>query len=139
MSAQMHLGPLQGRDSDLPEVVYGYLNNPLLQEALSFIPLATCFDYAARPEAYDAEQSWQRIIRERFGAGALSHWRAVRKFCECEMRASKNKLAPRLERRDRPALRAAVEYVRRHRRTSWARELEPWVRRLQKSLTADMP
>ena len=139
MSAQMHLGPLQGRDSDLPEVAYGYLNNPLLQEALSFIPLATCFDYAARPEAYDAEKSWQRIIRERFGARALSHWRAIRKFCEREVRAGKNKVAPRVERQDRPALRAAIDYVSKHHRTSWARELDPWMRRLQKSLTADKP
>src|ERR1051325_3260881 len=131
--------PLQGRDPDLPEVAYGYLNNPLLQEALSFIPLATCFDYAARPEAYDAEKSWQRIIRERFGARALSHWRAIREFCEREVRAGKNKVAPRVERRDRLTLRAAVEYVRRHRRTSWARELEPWMRQLQKNLTADKP
>jgi len=139
MGTQMHLGPLQGRDPDLPEVVYGYLNNPLLQEALSFIPLATCFDYAARPEAYDAEKSWKRIIRERFGAGPLSHWHAIRKFCEREMRTGKNKVAPGVERRDRPAFRAAVDYVRRHRRSPWARELEPWTRRLQKRLTADMP
>ena len=65
MKDEMHLSPLTGRDARLPEVVYGYLNNPLLQEALSFVPLATCFDYAARPAAYDPEQSWQRIIRER--------------------------------------------------------------------------
>src|SRR5256885_1392490 len=44
MSAEMHVGPLTGRGSRLPEAVYGYLNNPLLQPSLSFIPLATCFD-----------------------------------------------------------------------------------------------
>jgi hypothetical protein len=57
----------QRRDSRLPEVVYGYLNNPLLQESLSLIPLATCFDYAADPAAYDPERNWREAIRELFG------------------------------------------------------------------------
>ncbi|MGH8514689.1 MAG: beta-N-acetylglucosaminidase domain-containing protein, partial [Gammaproteobacteria bacterium] len=80
MAAEMHIAPLRGRDPRLPELVYGYLNNPLLQESLSFIPLATCFDYAARPAGYDPEKSWQRIIGNRFGAGAFTHWRALRSF-----------------------------------------------------------
>ncbi|HEY3169318.1 MAG TPA: beta-N-acetylglucosaminidase domain-containing protein, partial [Candidatus Binatia bacterium] len=42
MSDELHIGPLEGRDPRLPQSVYGYLNNPLLQEELSFLPLATC-------------------------------------------------------------------------------------------------
>ena len=52
MRDELHLGPLQGRDPKLPRAVYAYLSNPLLQEKLSFIPLATCFDYAADPIHY---------------------------------------------------------------------------------------
>ena len=52
MANELHIGPLQGRDPRLPEIVYGYLNNPLLQEELTFLPLATCFDYAAAPRAH---------------------------------------------------------------------------------------
>ncbi len=138
MRDEMHLGPLKGRDPALPEVAHGYLSNPLLQEALSFIPLATCFDYAARPDAYDPERSWNRVIEERFGAGARRDWRAIRKFCEQDMEAKK-KSAARAERPDDVSgFRAAVHYVRRRRRAPWARELEPWMRRLQKSLTTDM-
>src|SRR5262245_1438571 len=46
MAKELHIGPLEGRGPRLPEIAYGYLNNPLLQEELSFLPLATCFDYA---------------------------------------------------------------------------------------------
>ena len=76
MRDELHLGPLQGRDPKLPRVVYAYLNNPLLQENLSFIPLATCFDYAADPVHYQPESSWKKIVCELFGAevaAALAH------------------------------------------------------------------
>ena len=68
MRDELHLGPLQGRDPKLPRAVYGYLSNPLLQEKLSFIPLATCFDYAADPIHYQPESSWKKIVCELFGA-----------------------------------------------------------------------
>src|SRR5262249_51571030 len=139
MSAQMHLGPLQGRAPDLPEVVYGYLNNPLLQEALSFIPLATCFDYAGRPDTYDPEKSWRRAIEQQFVPDALPYWVAIREFCEREMRRKNKTIAPRWNPREARRFQAALDYLRRHRRKPWARELQPWTHRLQKRLTADMP
>ena len=91
MSDELHIGPLRGRDPRLPEVVYGYFNNPLLQEELGFVPLATCFDYAAAPRAYRPEASWTEIVKRRFGPGALAHWRAIRNFCERSQRAKKTK------------------------------------------------
>jgi hyaluronoglucosaminidase len=124
MSREMHLAPLTGRDARLPELVYGYLNNPLLQESLSFIPLATCFDYARAPMAYDPARSWRRAIVERFGASALPHWRSIRQFSESTQVDAKR-------------LRAASEYVAKHRRRKWARELRPWMKLLQESLTDD--
>jgi hyaluronoglucosaminidase len=139
MSAEMHLGPVTGRDPRLPEVVYGYLNNPLLQERLSFIPLATCFDYAAAPRRYDPEASWRAAIAESFGARALRHWRAIRLFCERDLRHTDKDAPLRLPRSEAPGYRAALTYITRHARAAWARELSPWTERLQKTLTADIP
>jgi hypothetical protein len=57
----------------LPQAVYGYLNNPLLQEELGFAPLATCFDYARgrryrRRELVEKHQPTLAPIRLRTGA-----------------------------------------------------------------------
>jgi len=60
------------------EALYGYLNNPLLQEELSFIPLATCFDYAAQPRKLPPEASWSKIVVKRFGIKTLPHWQRIR-------------------------------------------------------------
>ncbi|HEY7715070.1 MAG TPA: beta-N-acetylglucosaminidase domain-containing protein [Candidatus Binatia bacterium] len=134
MSDELHLGPLQGRDPHLPEHVYGYLNNPLLQAELSLIPLATCFDYAAAPAAYDAETSWTRIIKEKFGVPALSHWRAMREFCDSQTRAKKHRRRIALAPGRRARLRAALAYLEAHRRHPWAREIGPWARAMRQAL-----
>ena len=138
MSMEMHLSPLTGRAPRLPEDVYGYLNNPLLQETLSFIPLATCFDYAAAPSAYDPEKSWAAVIKERFGDEALDHWRAIREFCE-RVNKSKNKEKPlRLPPKKRSALSAAHRYVMKNQNQPWFEELRPWLEQMEKSLTGSL-
>jgi hyaluronoglucosaminidase len=126
MRDELHLGPLQDRDAKLPRAVYGYLNNPLLQEKLSFIPLATCFDYAADPAHYDPELAWKKIVRELFGASALSHWRILRRFFEEQQRAKKSKRSLRLTLRERRELKLANDYIQEHRSQKWAREILPW-------------
>ena len=126
MRDELHIGPLKGRDSGLPQAVYGYLNNPLLQEDLGFIPLATCFDYAANPSAYRPEASWTRIIRERFGSQALTYWRVIRDFCETLSRCKQNKKPLQLSPQERRSLKAASDYIRDHQRQKWAREIRPW-------------
>lgn len=137
MSTEMHLGPLTGRDPRLPEQVYGYLNNPLLQETLSFIPLATCFDYAADAAAYDPERSWARVIRERFGEEALASWRAIREFCD-RINKLKGKNKPlSLSLRRRSALDAARRYLLENQDKRWLAELRPWLNLLEKSLGPD--
>lgn len=135
MSKELHLSPLAGRDPRLPEAVYGYLNNPLLQENLSFIPLATCFDYAANPARYDPEKSWQRVIMEIFGHEALNHWRALRRYCERVNRAKDKERPLPLSAKERPALVAARRYVLEHRGERWFEEFHPWLDLLEKSLT----
>ncbi|HEY7318546.1 MAG TPA: beta-N-acetylglucosaminidase domain-containing protein [Candidatus Binatia bacterium] len=134
MRDELHLGPLQGRDPELPRIAYAYLNNPLLQEALSFIPLATCFDYAADPAHYHPEASWSKIISEIFGIESLPHWRALRRFCEAHQRAKKSQQPLRLGATQRRKLEAADAYIRAHRRQKWAREILPWQELLRREL-----
>jgi hyaluronoglucosaminidase len=134
MRDELHLGPLQGRDPKLPRAVHGYLSNPLLQEKLSFIPLATCFDYAADPAHYDPELSWERIVRELFGFGALPHWRVLRRFCEASQRTKKTKHPLRLTAGRRQELKLADDYIQEHRSLKWTREIRPWQELLRKEL-----
>jgi hyaluronoglucosaminidase len=126
MRDELHLGPLQGRDPKLPRAVYAYLSNPLLQENLSFIPLATCFDYTADPVEYHPESSWRKIVCDLFGAESLPPWRALRRFCEEHRRAKKTKRALRFTRVERQKLKIADAYIHQHHKTKWAREIRPW-------------
>jgi hyaluronoglucosaminidase len=134
MTNELHIGPLEGRDPLLPEIVYGYLNNPLLQEELSFLPLATCFDYAAAPRAYASERSWNRAVKERFGANTLRHWRAIRTFAEASRPARASMRTIPLIRRESPRLAAALGYIDTHRREKWAKELAPWSGAIRQTL-----
>lgn len=131
MRDDLHIGPLQGRDPNLCKYVHGYLSNPMLQPCLSLIPLATCFDYARTPRAYRAEKSWTRIIGERFGAETLPHWRAIRHFCEADREAKKTREKRAPAARERQKTRAAIEYIEAHRTQAWAKELEPWLKKLR--------
>ena len=134
MRDELHLGPLQGRDPKLPRAVYAYLSNPLLQENLSFIPLATCFDYAADPVHYDPESSWEEIVCELFGAEALLRWRGLRKFFEDSQQAKKTKRPLRLSPHQRQELQLADAYIRKYRTRKWAREIRPWHELLRRKL-----
>lgn len=134
MSDELHLGPLTGRDPHLPTSVYGYLTNPLLQEDLGFLPLSTCLEYAQDPARYHPERSWLRAVREQYGAAAVTHWRAIRKFCENYERRKKAKKPPRVAFRERPRLRAALNYLKHNEQERWARELAPWRAMIEKAL-----
>lgn len=135
MSQEMHLSPLTGRDPRLPERVHGYLNNPLLQEALSFIPLATCFDYAADPAAYNPKKSWNRVIAERFGDNTLPYWRAIREFSERVNKSRDKKQPIYLPVAKLSALREAHGYIIENRDQRWFEEFRPWLDLIEKSLT----
>jgi hypothetical protein len=134
MKDELHLGPLKDRDPHLPQVVYGYLNNPLVQEELSFIPLATCFDYAANPVAYNPEKSWHAILTRTFGYGASKHWRAIRTFCERVQRTKRSKSPLRVPRREVKALRDALDYLNAQRQEKWAVEIKPWKEQIEGAL-----
>ena len=134
MQDELHIGPLQGRDPRLPELVYGYFNNPLLQAELSLIPLATCFAYARAPQSYNAEQTWVSVIRQRFGAAELSHWRAIRSFCDASLKAKKRRQPLALTQRARAPLTAAVAFIQQQHPRQWTREIRPWLRAMRQAL-----
>jgi hyaluronoglucosaminidase len=136
MKDELHLGPLKNREPHLPQVVYGYLNNPLVQEELSFIPLATCFDYASNPRAYRAEESWNAFVARSFGDGERAHWRAIRTFCERVQRSKRSNSSLRISRREAKALHGAIEYLNAHSREKWAVEMKPWKEQIKRALKA---
>jgi hyaluronoglucosaminidase len=60
----MHLGPLSGRDPDLPEAAEGYMANPMRrQNRLNRLALATCADYAWDSRSYDSARSIRDAIQ----------------------------------------------------------------------------
>jgi hypothetical protein len=61
----MHLGPVIDRDSDLCQIVDGYMGNPhRKQNQGNRIPLGTCADYAYNPADYDPARSiGQAVLR----------------------------------------------------------------------------
>jgi hyaluronoglucosaminidase len=134
MKHELHLGPLKNRDPHLPQAVYAYLNNPLVQEELSFIPLATCFDYASNPVAYKAEESWNAIVTHTYGDDASAHWRAIRTFCEKAQRAKRAKHPVRIQSKEAKALQDALNYLNAHRQEKWAAEIKPWKEQVQRAL-----
>ncbi len=68
---RVFLGPLRGRDGRLPRSTIGILSNPMNQAHASMVPLFTLADYAADPQTYDADSSWQRGIQTLLGADAF--------------------------------------------------------------------
>jgi hyaluronoglucosaminidase len=134
MSDELHIGPLLGRDPRLPEAAYGYLNNPLLQEELGFVPLTTCLDYARKPSVYHAEAIWSKAVKQRFGASGLAHWRAIRNFCESSQRAKKSRQPIRLTPVELTRLRAALRYLAKHRNEKWGTEIKVWGNLIRQAL-----
>lgn len=59
----LHLGPLTGRDPGLPEVVAGYIGNPMgFQNEANRLPMLTIADYLWNPAAYNPERSIGQAI-----------------------------------------------------------------------------
>jgi len=132
MREEMHLGPLTGRDARLPALVSGYLNNPLLQAEAAYLPLATCFDYAADPARYDPEASWAQAVRERFGTAGVEHWATLRAFCDA-LTARIRQRSP-LHDPERARIEAALGYFEARQGVPAVRELEPWIERMREAV-----
>jgi hypothetical protein len=72
LSNTVHLGPLVGRDPDLPGALGGYLLNPMTQAHASLIGLATAAAYLARPARYDPEVAWHDVLDALDPGGSLA-------------------------------------------------------------------
>jgi hyaluronoglucosaminidase len=82
MAAEMHLGPIQGRDSTLYHAARGILVNPMTQVEASRIALATYGRYMANPLRYDAQGAWECALLESVGPGSFN---ALGTFAENSM------------------------------------------------------
>lgn len=72
MTDRLFLGPLLGRDADLPGACAGYLANPMVQPHASLLPLASI---AAWLRGDDPHAAWEQA------AGDLG-WRAFARACD---------------------------------------------------------
>src|SRR5262249_18710280 len=66
----LHLGPLTGRDAQLPGALMGYLLNPMTQPHASLVALGTAAAYFRRPGRYDPEAAWHATLSELGGGGS---------------------------------------------------------------------
>ena len=107
MTAELHIGPIRDRDSDLNSYVSGILVNPALQPEATLVPLATWGEYLRDPASYDPDSAWRRalleVTRNPRDAGAVAIVAAA--FDRSVIRQPWE--TPSLERRD-----AAVNVVR---------------------------
>jgi hypothetical protein len=65
-----YLGPLSGRDPQLPGAVRGLFSNPMIEAHASMIPLETIADYLWNAAAYDPAQSETHAVESQYGQDA---------------------------------------------------------------------
>ncbi len=70
VSWRLNLGPLRGRDANLPLAARGLFSNPMNQPHASLIPLQTIADYLWNPATYDPEKSHRHAVLEQAGNDA---------------------------------------------------------------------
>jgi len=72
MRAELHVGPIRGREAGLLDAVDGYVVNLMAECEASKIALSTFADYFRDPSGYDPERSWSdgivRVAGERSAA-----------------------------------------------------------------------
>ncbi len=70
ISWRLNLGPLRGRDSNLPVAAAGLVSNPMNQARASLIALETVADYLWNSLAYDPERSYDKALADQYGKDA---------------------------------------------------------------------
>jgi len=102
MRAELHLGPIQGRDPELAGVTRGVLVNPMSQAEASKIALATYGAFLRDPRAYAPWPAWRRALEELVEPETLP---ALRRFARTALASClEPQAAPGLERLARAAL-----------------------------------
>ncbi len=69
---RLHLGPLRGRDADLPGAIAGLVSNPMNQARASQLPLETIANYLWNSRAYNPEQSQAHALVHQYGKDAAT-------------------------------------------------------------------
>ena len=64
MVHQLHIGPIQKRDKELGNHSIGLVANPMDRFESSLLPLATVADYLWDSESYEAQNSWDRVLKD---------------------------------------------------------------------------
>ncbi len=67
---RLNLGPLGGRDPNLPVAVAGLFSNPMNQARASMIQLETVADYLWDSQHYDTERAHKKALEEQYGPDA---------------------------------------------------------------------
>ncbi|MEH7380561.1 protein O-GlcNAcase [Bacillus sp. JJ1533] len=79
MVPEMHIGPVTGRDANLPEVCKGIVVNTMPQAEASKIALLTFADYFKDPKGYKPWTSWENALKQIAGE---ENYVAIRRFAE---------------------------------------------------------
>ena len=80
MTARLHLGPYEGRDAGLTDLLGGVLLNPMMQPHASLVALATAARFLADPDDYDATTAWSTSI-EALGGSRAAALRTLAEGC----------------------------------------------------------
>jgi beta-N-acetylglucosaminidase len=67
---RVNMGPLRGRDADLPAAVSGFVSNPMIQPRASLIPLQTVAEYLWNSASYDPAAAQRRAVIDQYGKDA---------------------------------------------------------------------
>jgi len=62
MTTRLHLGPYDGREAALADMLDGVLLNPMVQPHASLVALATAARFLADPDAYESGRAWAEAI-----------------------------------------------------------------------------
>ncbi len=76
---KLNMGPLRGRDPELPSMLAGYFTNPMNEASASMIPMLTIADYLYDPAGYDPDESEISAIKSLAGKKDRA---ALADFCD---------------------------------------------------------
>jgi hyaluronoglucosaminidase len=62
MTTRLHLGPYEGRDARLADMLGGVLLNPMSQPHASLVALASAAGFLSDPDGYDAASAWATAV-----------------------------------------------------------------------------
>ena len=81
MVDELHIGPIFGRDGDLPDAAEGMIFNPMEFKEASMIPLITAAHYMLDSACYDPERSYEAAVAEVLGESYIDAMRWLNTLC----------------------------------------------------------